>query len=104
MKNQTAKFTCATDATLTVSVFKGKKNIRVMARQRTPDEKAKTGCKTYFELSEEDAAAKQFDLLVKDAIAQGWTLSQRGERAAGFTTIPAAPKPVSRPGVPPVKK
>lgn len=91
MKNQTAKFTSSTDATLAVSLFQGKTAIKVMVRQKTPDEKTQVGCKDYFDLGQDAEAQRAFDQRVKEAIAAGWSVNERRERAPGFTAVPQAP-------------
>jgi hypothetical protein len=95
VKNQTAKFTCAMDDTLTVSLHRGKKDFKVSFRHRAPGQKVKTG-RDYFDLKEEDKAQAKFDQFVKDAIAAKWTLKERGERGVALTAIPMAPEPADK--------
>jgi len=100
MKNQTAKFTCAEDATLTVSINVSDKRIRVTVRNRSgvEGEKAKVLSKHFFELAEEKPAQVKFDELVAEAKVQGWVLSEKAEKAKlENKPIPRAPgaKPVN---------
>jgi hypothetical protein len=103
MNNLNARFTSGTASTLTVSARTGKRNIRVVARFRTPGEKVQSGCKNLFGLEQEAEAMKKFDELRTDAIARGWVA--KGVKTS-FTTIPDAPKPVeAKPAeVPKLKK
>jgi hypothetical protein len=96
MKNQTVKFTCSTDATLTVSMHGGKKDIHVMASERfTEGDRVKTkkGCHSYHEKTEagEKAAIATFTKLVDDSIGAGWVKAATTERSGGFTSIPTPP-------------
>jgi hypothetical protein len=92
MKNMTAKFTCATESTLSISAHQGKKDWVISFRQRTPGERIRLGKKEYVELSREDEAQRLFDERVKEALAAGWVPAERGARtSSAFTEIPKAP-------------
>jgi hypothetical protein len=90
MKNQAAKFSCATDASLTITVHRGKKNLTVALRLRTPGEKIKQGI-DYFELSEEGQAQARYDTLVKEATTNGWKWTESSRRNQQLTSVPMAP-------------
>jgi len=90
MKNQTAKFTSADD-TLTISLFEGKRDIKLTARHRPANETVRVGCRDYFDLGKDSDAQAAFDKLVKEAVAAGWTQVTRGERVPAFSSIPSAP-------------
>ena len=99
MKNQTARFTCGTDATLTVSLRKGKSDWVVTIRQKTPGEKTLVGGKSYVDLADDAKAQQVFEARVHEAVAAGWVMADRAERAPAFTAIP--PAPGARPAVVP---
>jgi hypothetical protein len=92
MTNQVAKFTSSTEATLAVSLFEGKHNIKVSVRVKAPNEGTVEGAKAWFDHGQDAEAQQEFDNRVKEAIAAGWSLV---ERAAGssrsFDAIPKAP-------------
>lgn len=95
MKNQTARFTSETDATLVLSLSKGKKEIKLTPRLKDgADAKTKVGKKQYFDLNEagEKAAQTAFDAAVEKAKGKGWALASRAVRTGGFEDIPDAPK------------
>jgi hypothetical protein len=97
MKNMTARFTCATESTLTISSHRGKKDWVISYRQRTPGAKTRIG-KDYVDLSREDEAQALFDTRVKEALAAGWIQTERTVRtASAFTAIPQAPTKVPTP-------
>jgi hypothetical protein len=92
MKNQTARFTAAADS-LVISLRKNREHIKTQARHQAGEDKAKVGCKNYFDLTEdgEKQAEASFDQLVKDAVKEGWTPAEKRSRSTGFTAIPSAP-------------
>jgi hypothetical protein len=106
MKNQTARFTCETDATFVISLSAGKKDYRIAPKMKEgADAKAKSGKKQYFDLTEagEAAATTEFNKLVEDAKTKGWVLTEKTARASGggFEGVPAAPKKGdAKPGTP----
>ena len=92
---KTATFTSGGD-TLTVTLTRGRKSLKVQVRHQEPEKKGRVGCKDYFEVDAdgEQKAQAAFDKLLADANAQGWTLSGQTTKAVasrGFTAIPAAP-------------
>ena len=94
--NKTVKFTSGTDATLTISVQKGKKDIIVSARQKEPngeEMKVIVGCRSYHDLNEagQAEAEAKFAELLKDARDQGWKQTAIREPKEKFTKIPPAP-------------
>ena len=94
---------CATnsDATLVIAVHPGKSDWVFTVRHKLPGESPRSGCKEYIPLEQATEAQEVFDRRVKEAVAAGWQLTVRKERAAGFTEIPLAPGASPAPSIKP---
>lgn len=99
ISNQTARFICGTDATLTVALRRTAKQIRVTVRFRDDGEKSKAKVirKQYFDLKEENPAQDAYNELVKDAKRKNWELQEPARKSASLD-IPVAPEPKARTG------
>lgn len=88
---------------LKVYANEGKKGIHLGVTIKAPGVPAKVGCNSTVETR--DAAKAEFDRLVAEAKAEGWTprMSSGGTtgRRSAFNSIPSAVVPTSAPAVQP---
>lgn len=95
-QNQTVRLTGSAnpEATLVISLHKGKKDFSIKIRQKAPGEKDINGKPEYFDGDDKGGKAAETRLAarVEEAKKQGWVVKETAARGPrGFTEIPPPP-------------